>query len=293
MDKAFTLVELLVVIAIVGILAGLAVVSMSGATESARIARLKVYSNSIRSSLMGNRVSEWKFDDATGTIAVDTVGTNSGTLQPTLTGPTWKTGGDCVSGSCLSFDGVDDYVNVPDSSNLRISDVITIELWVKAITFAANPTVDHLIGKPGNAQYDMYIGEPTLGNRGAEAILKDSAGTKYYITIIPFGSLVANTWYHFVVTYDGMTAKTYKNGVYSGYSATFSGLATSTDPLRFYSSGQHFLDEVRIYNAPLTASAVREDYLAGLDKLLANNQITEKDYQQSIVDLNLNYATNE
>jgi hypothetical protein len=53
------------------------------------------------------------------------------------------------------------------------------------------------------------------------------------------------------------------------------------------------LDEVRVYSAALTSSAIREDYLAGLDKLLANGQITNQDYQQRISELSSFYATNE
>ena len=46
--QAFTLIELLVVIAIIGILSGLIVVSMSGVTQKATIAKAQVFSNSLR-----------------------------------------------------------------------------------------------------------------------------------------------------------------------------------------------------------------------------------------------------
>ena len=82
---AFTLIELLVVIAIIGILSGLIITTMSGATESARIAKLKVYSNSVRDTLGANLVSEWKLDQIVGSSApyttLDTWGTNIGTLM--------------------------------------------------------------------------------------------------------------------------------------------------------------------------------------------------------------------
>ena len=42
---AFTLIELLVVIAVIGILSGLIVVSMSGVTNKATIAKAQVFSN--------------------------------------------------------------------------------------------------------------------------------------------------------------------------------------------------------------------------------------------------------
>ena len=53
------------------------------------------------------------------------------------------------------------------------------------------------------------------------------------------------------------------------------------------------IDDIRIYNVSLTASAVREQYAAGLDKLLASGQITNQDYQQRLADLDSTYATKE
>ena len=127
-QKAFTLIELLVVIAIIGILSGLIITTMSGATESARIAKLKVYSNSVRDTLGANLVSEWKFDEGSSITASDTWGTNTGTLKEyggatcafssTLHCPQWQSETNCISGKCLSFDGADDYVECGTGTNL-------------------------------------------------------------------------------------------------------------------------------------------------------------------------------
>ena len=52
-----------------------------------------------------------------------------GNHQGTITGATWRyTPGGLW---CLSFDGNDDYVRVPYSTSLDITDQITLELWVK------------------------------------------------------------------------------------------------------------------------------------------------------------------
>ncbi len=68
------------------------------------------------------------FDEGSGTIAKDYSGNgNDGTLCNGATcgvqGPTWTTG---KVGGALSFDGVDDYVIVPDSASLNITNAITL-----------------------------------------------------------------------------------------------------------------------------------------------------------------------
>ncbi len=64
-------------------------------------------------------VGYWSFDEGSGTIAYDRSGKgNNGTL---FNGPTWQTGSNCIKGGCLSFDGVDDYVEVLDSMSLKFN----------------------------------------------------------------------------------------------------------------------------------------------------------------------------
>jgi hypothetical protein len=68
----------------------------------------------------------------------------------------------------------------------------------------------------------------------------------------------------------------------------------STGKIGEFASGFNgTIDEVRVYSAPLAASAIRERYLAGLNKLLAGGKITEGKYQENLLKLDQNYATNE
>ncbi|MFA5431278.1 MAG: type II secretion system protein [Candidatus Paceibacterota bacterium] len=113
LKTAFTLIELLVVIAIIGILSGLIVVSMSGVTEKANIAKSQVFSNSLRNSLMINTVSQYNFNDisdakiGTNPVAADikdSWGSNNGTSvggNPIIRG-----GSDCVTGKCMEFNRI-------------------------------------------------------------------------------------------------------------------------------------------------------------------------------------------
>ena len=133
-QKSFTLIELLVVIVIIGILAGVVMISTSSSIDKANIAKLKVFSESIKNDLMLNLVSEWKLDENSGTQIRDTWGINHGTL----TNATWKNGNDCISNNCLSFNTSTDYVTIPSSESLRIVDNLTLEAWINPTDWQEN-----------------------------------------------------------------------------------------------------------------------------------------------------------
>src|SRR5262249_32853026 len=71
-------------------------------------------------------VAAYGFEEPSGTTAVDSSGKgNTGTL---VNGPTRTTSG--KFGSALTFDGTNDYVNVPDSASLNLTNAVTMEAWV-------------------------------------------------------------------------------------------------------------------------------------------------------------------
>lgn len=80
-------------------------------------------------------VGFWPFDNRSGSVAYDYSGNrNNGTLtsmaDPATPSSGWNST-DCKYGGCLNFDGVDDYVEVPDSASLNIDNQITIEVWIR------------------------------------------------------------------------------------------------------------------------------------------------------------------
>jgi prepilin-type N-terminal cleavage/methylation domain-containing protein len=295
MEKAFTLIELLVVIAIVGILAGLAVVNMSGATEAARIAKLKVFADSVNNSLLGNRVSEWKLDEGTGTTTADTVGANGGILANFNFDSTdgWRSSSSCVSGGCLQFDGTNDYVNCGNLGAMPSQGTLSFWMNPSVVESYRNPFATVYNGSNAGIRFE----ENNVGTFGA--IVGNDIGTYTAGNYLDAG-LQANRWYHVVLVWDQTTnnMKGYLDGA-NKFNKANTYWATTMPAVAIgngYSSARFwkgFIDEVRIYNAVMTASAVREQYVAGLDKLLASNQITEQDYQQRLADLNLTYAVKE
>ena len=70
-------------------------------------------------------VGIWLFNEGTGITAKDSSANhNDGTLE---NGPKWIEG---ELGKALEFDGKDNYVQVPDTDSLDITDKITVVGWV-------------------------------------------------------------------------------------------------------------------------------------------------------------------
>lgn len=204
-------------------------------------------------------VGYWKFDEGIDIMAFDSSGYgNDGEL---INGPTWVTG---ISGTALRFDGVNDHVNISDSTSLDITSNIRIEAWI-------NPDVnDELMnivskrGLLGNYSYTLNIGVlpnpdyPEKGNPGTHpgkagflwAPDGTSATEQYLVSsiIIPTG-----TWTNVTVMYDGSYVKMYMNGsldnstaysgsLYAGNAELFIGHAADSSPHHF----DGVIDEVKI-----------------------------------------------
>ncbi|MFA5013020.1 MAG: LamG-like jellyroll fold domain-containing protein [Candidatus Paceibacterota bacterium] len=301
---AFTLIELLVVIAIIGILSALIVVGMSSTTQKATIAKAQVFSNSLRNSLMGNLVSEWKFDGVTadGSVATanDVLDTwsninNGDVLLPSAHQPIVKIGSNCVSGSCLQVDGSDAYVNCGNNQVFDMTSVLTLSAWVKMTEDIVALRV--FLGKgwttPNRSYYMGVI------NNTAQFTIRatgDAMQTDVYSTI----SLQKNNWYYIVGTADGGKMKLYINGSFNVEGNHTGGIQISNKSisigrLAVDSASYEFIgliDDVRIYNAAIPISQIQQTYFAGLNKLFAKDQINIGEYQQRLSGLSNNYAKN-
>lgn len=286
--QAFTLIELLVVIAIIGILSGLIVVSMSGVTSKATVAKGQVFSNSLRNSLMLNLISEWKLDDASGASTVDAwSGGNSGILSgfaDTTAGygdthtSGWMSSSNCIAGTCLKLDGLDDYIDLGSNANLRFTTAMAYELWVKPAAISGS---QDFVAKQGC--YDIEL------KTNGKIIMALTTNEAWHFTQESNTALTANSWYHVVGQYDSLTntAKIYINGVMDK-----ADLTTSTGKIQsnvanvylaYYNSSfpnryGGIIDQVRAYDSPVPALKVKENYYAGLNSLLINGSISKEEY---------------
>jgi prepilin-type N-terminal cleavage/methylation domain-containing protein len=287
--KAFTLIELLVVIAIIGILSALIIVGMSSTTQKATIAKIQVFAHSVDSALMSSKISEWKFESGTHTSGQeadindvkDTWGSNNATFIGTTPGPTIKEGTDCVSLKCLSFDGND---SVGTASFLGLpSSAITISAWVKG-TFTTSwmRVVDH--------KWATASGSWLLFLKNSEIDFGVLTLPDVQYKGIKTFSVANDTWYHLVGTYDGATVKVYVNGSIGGTTSSVSMTLDAVGNVSMGSSLNGSIDDVRIYSDAMPVFQIQQNYFAGINKLLAKQNINTGEYQQRIVELTSNYA---
>jgi prepilin-type N-terminal cleavage/methylation domain-containing protein len=310
--KAFTLIELLVVIAIIGILSGMIVISMGGVTNKATIAKAQVFSNSLRNSLMLNIVGEWKVDELTtateGTVIQDSWGGNNDGILDTYVSTVdsvnkVKTGTDCVSGSCLSFDGVDDYVYVSGSdatsSPLAITGAITLSTWVKFNNIGTN---SFIMGRgiviASSGDYGYTLTRYSTNNCIYFYFHQSSGTTSGLISSFVFAD--AN-WHLVTATWNGTTST---NGIKLYVDGALDKQATSTatsigQPAYQFRLGRNsdggyplngLIDDARVYNTSMPISQIKEQYYAGLNKLLISGRITREEYLSRVLDLNNSYG---
>jgi len=203
-------------------------------------------------------VSYWSFDEGAGTTAYDASGKgNNGTL---VNGPKWTNG---KFGQALSFDGVDDYVEVPNSPSLNPTVAITIMAWIKPFALAsAQGIVDKGDGTTGY----RFIVSDTNPNR-----LKLISRYLFANGIESSDVLVNNTWQHIAGVISGTSAYIYYNGILVG-SGTVPSLQTTSINLiigkKAYVGSvvipfKGLIDEVRIYNRALSEEEIRYLYNRG------------------------------
>ncbi|MFA5249056.1 MAG: LamG-like jellyroll fold domain-containing protein [Candidatus Paceibacterota bacterium] len=284
--RAFTLIELLVVIAIVGILAGMVVVNMSGATEKARVTKGINFATSIQRGLGVSCVGDWEFDEGSGTSANDSSGNNNtGTISSGAAYATTTPYGNGTAGQySLNFNGTSGRVAIPSSDSVNVAGDITVEAMVY---HRANGAAS-IIHK--DVQYSIYV-------NGSGGLTWADSSIWSYASFGSYGNLPLDSWHHVAATKLGSTVTVYLDGQ-SIISRTFGSPITGTgSPLYIGSyagsSGwfNGYIDSARVYKQALAASDIRSHYVAGLDKLLAGGRITDKDYRQRLSELSSGIST--
>ncbi|MFA6357516.1 MAG: DUF2341 domain-containing protein, partial [Candidatus Omnitrophota bacterium] len=202
-------------------------------------------------------VGYWKFDENAGLMASDSSGYgNTGALYPTTKNmPTWKSDG--KYGSCIYFDGIDDYVRVtaPDlGANYTMAFWGTVDeaptsnnSWQTAMSAQTSYPTARL--NPNNYMYNYWYDPKGVehGDNFSYLTKRDSI------------------WRHYVMIHDALGYRAYTDSVlnrdYRGFTNTSTSIGTMQwDFGRYFNSNSYNwkgkLDEIVLYNRALTGIEV-------------------------------------
>jgi hypothetical protein len=198
-------------------------------------------------------VAAYGFNEASGTSVLDSSGNaNNGTI----TGATRVTTG--RFGGALSFAN-SDWVTVPDSPSLDLSNGITIEAWVNPANIN-NGRWQTVVMKEGTTDlaYSLYLNQ---GNNVPGGFVFTNAES----AVVGAVSLPLNTWTHLATTFDGSTQRLYVNGALVATKGIAGASPSTSNPLRIGGNSMWdefahgMIDEVRIYNRALSQAEIQGD----------------------------------
>ncbi|MCS6789268.1 MAG: LamG domain-containing protein, partial [Patescibacteria group bacterium] len=205
-------------------------------------------------------IAYWPLDENTSTLIYDySTNSNNGSL---FNGVIWRSGSNCVSGFCLEFDGIDDYV----LGNIKNFDILpnkTFALWVYPIVGANGAAISF---KEPNSNNDPYFNLYPHPNN----IITVSVGWKSWVFDSTGFTIPGDQWSFIVLTVDNDLIKLYYN---TNVIWTSPRTTLPADPPvnfkfgnRFYSNRPYKgrIDEVRIYNRVLTDTEILKLYNLGI-----------------------------
>lgn len=226
-------------------------------------------------------VAHWDFDPLTDDIDLGVVRDKSGNRHNGV-----LFGGDFVDGlkgKALGFDGKSTFVNLPTDplGNLHVAGG-SFECWLNVLSFEGRDCI-HVYdkGKSGVSNYFRVgiVPEPARGGyRGHERQLEVRLDA-YYGTVESSGAylysttrLQKNRWYHIVVSWTEITRELYLNGRLEckttrkarlgpvGHVSNAVGAPAGATPGSTPDFFHGILDEVRIFDGPLSSEQIREHY---------------------------------
>ncbi|TAL21855.1 MAG: hypothetical protein EPN94_12110, partial [Nitrospirae bacterium] len=165
-----------------------------------------------------------------------------------------------------SFDGVDDYVQIPGTSFFNLSSDFTISFWLKRdASESGNFRV--LMGKVSNAGSDGWYIRKGTAAQGNPIYLEMGNSSYQYRAYGSSSSTPAGSWLYYVFTRQGANWKVYLDGSLQGSGSNFESPHVNSYDLYIGRLGTcaaynwyGLVDEVAVYNRALSASEILEHY---------------------------------
>ncbi len=212
-----------------------------------------------RTGIGAGLVAHWAFDEGAGASSADANGRGfAGGLR---NGAAWGPG---RSGTAVSFDGTDDFFEVPETAELEPAQ-ITVAAWFCPDELrSSGNTRDWLVSKGRNEQADgHYALALDTKEKQPIAYVNLGGGKDDCIEVRgPANSVAVGGWYHMALTYDGAVLKLYFNGALAGARAANKPRKPGKGPLVMGKRGDDWskfkgkIDDVWLYSRALAAADI-------------------------------------
>ncbi|HLC25395.1 MAG TPA: LamG-like jellyroll fold domain-containing protein, partial [bacterium] len=226
-------------------------VKLEGTGTVAGASRNIVAVANLGSQMDADTVALWHFNEGSGGKAFDASNYgNHADIFPDTGG--WNAGG--KFNWARDYNGTSRYVEAPNSSSLNPTAAITIEAWV----YPRAKSNQWIVAK-GILGYGLYLGKQSNQNRIGSQL---PIGGRLEM-FLSNDSVPLDVWTHVALTYDGTTAKLYKNGVLDNSMVYGGPMDMTGDPLRIGTLAPSnwftgLIDEVRISKVARTSFPLTE-----------------------------------
>jgi hypothetical protein len=195
-------------------------------------------------------------------------GGNNGTL---VNGPTFNS----ANGGSIVFDGVDDYVSIPNNNNLIFGNGnFTVSIWIKTPISSTGegtpsqwgPIVSKGCTTSAPSGTWWFAQNSTLSNRITFNISSNPGGTFVTAATTP---ILSNGWHNIVFTRTGSTGTLYTDGTLTNTDTSSDSDLSSSAPVWVAGTSPSAtkrtsmtLSQTSIYNRTLSAAEVLQNYNA-------------------------------
>ncbi len=169
--------------------------------------------------------------------------------------------------SAYHFNGIDNYMRIPDNPTLNMNNKLSISLWVKPTGWYTGQCYnnmmvikgdgDNVAGRYSSRFSDVFNGCTATPSTTQERFF-DGFSNAANVPIVQL-----NQWYSVVITFDGTTSKIYVNCVLQGTVTITTNFTNAHDLFIGHLNSAQFpywlngdLDEIRIYNRALNQDEV-------------------------------------
>jgi len=219
----------------------------------------------------------WKFDEGYSNVAYDST---KNSKNGSISGATWQSEDQCISGKCLKFDGINDEVIF--STPITFTGDGTIEAWMKRTSSS-----DTVLAA-GNSYSEGYWFYLTAN------YVYQNWGNSYVAYNNLDRSFPVNTWYHVALVRSGTTYIIYKDGVQVGSgtgaanTSTLKGVGMLYSGNGGYARNNGFIDDFKVYPYARTAAQIKTDYTSrgsvkGSSITMGGNNETMKQLSNGLV----------